>query len=80
MGAGVPFPFWPPERLDETLTLRRRILASEGGSFEVILMRRNGDRFEAEITAKPARGPDGNIFGFVNAVRDGQPSRPPGGA
>ena len=33
-------------------------------------MRRNGDRFEAEITAKPARGPDGNIFGYVNTVRD----------
>jgi diguanylate cyclase (GGDEF)-like protein/PAS domain S-box-containing protein len=70
VGARVPFPFWPPERLDETMALRRRILAQQGGSFEVTLMRSTGERFEAEITAKPARDADGNVFGFVNTLRD----------
>jgi len=70
VGAKVPFPFWPPERLDETLTLRRQVLSKEGGSFEVTLMRRDGERFEAEVTATPARDADGNVLGYVNTMRD----------
>lgn len=70
VGAKVPFPFWPPEHLDETMSVHREILAQEGGSFEVILMRRDGERFEAEVTSKPARDADGNVFGYVNTLRD----------
>lgn len=77
VGARVPFPFWPPERLAEILSLRRQILAQEGGSFELILMRRNGERFEAELTAKPARDADGHIFGYVNTLRDVGCAAPP---
>ncbi|HET9104557.1 MAG TPA: PAS domain S-box protein [Solirubrobacteraceae bacterium] len=70
VGARVPFPFWPPERMDETMTARRRVMAEEGGSFEVTLMRKNGERFEAEINAKAARDADGRVLGFVNTMRD----------
>lgn len=70
VGARVPFPFWPPERMDETMMTRRRVLAEEGGSFEVTLMRKNGERFEAEITARPARDAGGRVLGFVNTMRD----------
>ena len=70
VGARVPWPFWSPERLDETMSIRRRVLAEEGGSFEVTLMRKNGERFEAEVTAKVARDASGGVFGFVNTIRD----------
>ena len=45
-------------------------MAEEGGSFEITLMRKNGERFEAEITAKPARDAAGQVLGFVNTMRD----------
>lgn len=70
VGARIPFPFWPPEREDETLRLTRQIVAQEGGTFSILLMRRNGERFEAEITAKAARDAEGKVLGFVNTLRD----------
>ena len=70
VGATVPFPFWPPERYDETMAIRRDILNDHGGTFEVTLMRRNGERFQAEITAQAAHDAGGDLLGFVNTVRD----------
>ncbi len=34
------------------------------------MMRANGERFEAEITARPAREEDGRAIGFVSTLRD----------
>jgi diguanylate cyclase (GGDEF)-like protein/PAS domain S-box-containing protein len=70
VGAPVPFPFWPPEHVDETLAIRSQVLEQEGGTFGVTLMRRNGERFEAEFTAQPARDTAGDLLGFVNTIRD----------
>ena len=70
IGASPPFPFWPPEALDATEELRQQIVANEGGTFELTLMRKDGARFEAEITAQAARNPDGTVLGFVNTFRD----------
>jgi diguanylate cyclase (GGDEF)-like protein/PAS domain S-box-containing protein len=70
IGAATPFPFWPPERLAETSAVRDRIVADQGGTFELTLMRKDGTRFEAEITAGPARNLDGTLLGFVNTFRD----------
>ena len=65
-----PYLFWPPETLTETVALRDRVLESEGATFELTLMRKDGSRFEAELTARPARDPDGSVLGFVTTVRD----------
>jgi diguanylate cyclase (GGDEF)-like protein/PAS domain S-box-containing protein/putative nucleotidyltransferase with HDIG domain len=70
IGASDPLPFWPPETSGATAELRDRCLASGGGSFELMLLRRNGDRFEAEMTVRPARNPDGRAFGYVTTARD----------
>jgi diguanylate cyclase (GGDEF)-like protein len=47
-----------------------RIRAEDGGTLEFQLMRKNGTRLMAEITAYPARSPDGSRLGFVNTFRD----------
>ena len=52
------------------MALRRRILGSRGGTFTVTLMRKGGERFEAEVTAQPAFDEAGQVLGFVNTVRD----------
>jgi diguanylate cyclase (GGDEF)-like protein/PAS domain S-box-containing protein len=70
VGQRVPFPFTPPERLAENMELRRQILDARGGTIEATLMRKDGERFEAEITAKAAADQAGNVIGFVNTIRD----------
>ncbi len=70
IGARTPFPFWPPAMLEDTLALRDRIVAAEGGTFELKVMRKDGSFFDGEVTAEPARKADGTLLGFVNTLRD----------
>jgi diguanylate cyclase (GGDEF)-like protein/PAS domain S-box-containing protein len=70
VGAELPFPFWPPEHQAQIMILRNEIVAQRGGSLEVTLMRKSGERFEAEITAQPALDRESNLLGFVNTMRD----------
>ena len=70
VGAELPFPFWPPEHQAEIMQLRNDVVRRRGGSLDVVLMRKTGERFEAEITAQPALDQEGNLLGFVNTMRD----------
>ena len=69
-GAGMPFPFWPPENLAQSWAIRDRVVKAGGGTFEMTLQRADGTLFDAEITAKPAYRADGTMLGFVNTMRD----------
>jgi diguanylate cyclase (GGDEF)-like protein/PAS domain S-box-containing protein len=70
VGARPPYPFWAPELTDEMEELRRRVNDEDGGMFEVMFMRVNGERFEAELTVQPARDANGQTIGFVSTMRD----------
>jgi PAS domain S-box-containing protein len=70
LGSSAPFPFWPPDGLTEAIAVRDRIVGAGGGTFELTVVRKDGTRFEAEITAHPALNPDGTRLGFVNTLRD----------
>jgi diguanylate cyclase (GGDEF)-like protein/PAS domain S-box-containing protein len=70
VGARVPFPFWPADRVSESQEIRDRVVTDGGGTFEIELMRADGSRFDAEITARAASTPDGSSLGFVNTIRD----------
>ncbi len=70
VGTRLPYPFWPPEELEELRDVHASVLAHQGGSHEVTLMRADGERFEAEVTTRPARVRDGRAIGFVNTIRD----------
>ncbi len=70
VGSCTPFPFWPPEHTGEISKVRDQVVSERGATFEVTLMRKNGERFEAEITAQPALDREGKLLGFVNTMRD----------
>jgi diguanylate cyclase (GGDEF)-like protein/PAS domain S-box-containing protein len=69
IGARPPFPFWPPERLDEAEDIRRKVVSAGGTEFEITLMRSDGLRFPAAINCAAADLGDGSVA-FVNTVRD----------
>jgi diguanylate cyclase (GGDEF)-like protein/PAS domain S-box-containing protein len=70
VGAGMPFPFWPTDELGVAWGIRDRIVDAGGGTFDMTVMRADGSRFDAEITAHPAHNADGSLLGFVNTLRD----------
>ena len=70
IGSRAPFPFWPAD-LAEALTHEQADFRAEaGGSRAATFVRADGERFEAEVTARPARFQDGRPLGFVNTIRD----------
>jgi diguanylate cyclase (GGDEF)-like protein/PAS domain S-box-containing protein len=69
LGARPPFPFLPKDRLREAGERLRAIVAAGGGEFELVLARRDGTRFPAEIATVPTDLGDGRR-GFLNTVRD----------
>jgi diguanylate cyclase (GGDEF)-like protein/PAS domain S-box-containing protein len=70
VGSHPPYPFWPPEENDAIQRIYAEVLRNSGGNHEVILMRADGERFEAEVTTRPAREENGRAIGFVNTLRD----------
>ncbi len=70
IGARPPYPFWPPEEREAIAAILADVVGNHGGTHELTLMRANGERFEAEITARPAREENGRAIGFVSTLRD----------
>src|SRR6185312_10675335 len=70
VGSTPPFPFWPPEERETNARIVADVVKNSGGTHEIIMMRANGERFEGEITARPAREEDGRAIGFVSTLRD----------
>ena len=70
IGVHPPYPFWPPEEHDTIVAILADVVGNNGGTHELTLMRADGERFEAEITARPAREEDGRAIGFVSTLRD----------
>jgi diguanylate cyclase (GGDEF)-like protein/PAS domain S-box-containing protein len=69
VGATPPYPFSPPEAHAQDEAHRRELIARGAGEFEVTLMRRDGERIPASVTAAPAHLGDGSEA-FVYTVRD----------
>jgi len=69
LGAGAPFPFWPPESHEANSALLREVVADGGGAFDIELVRADGTRFPAMITAVATDLGDGSRC-FLNTVRD----------
>ncbi len=75
VGVTPPWPFWPPEGVELGFQLIDEVLAKaresgRGETFEIPLMRKDGTRFIAEITATAAHNPDGSEMAWVSTIHD----------
>jgi diguanylate cyclase (GGDEF)-like protein/PAS domain S-box-containing protein len=69
LGARAPFPFWPIESRETNTALLREVVAAGGGAFDIELVRADGTRFPALISAIATDLGDGSRC-FLNTVRD----------
>ena len=67
IGAGQPWPFWARPSGIWTPDLTG---APPEGEILAHMTRRDGSRFEAEVSARAAHHPDGSVLGWVIAIRD----------
>ncbi|MCW2986930.1 MAG: hypothetical protein JWR63_4500 [Conexibacter sp.] len=69
LGSRAPFPFWPPESEEANSALLDKVVAAGGGSFDIELVRADGTRFPAVISAVLTDLGD-DSRSFLNTVRD----------
>ncbi len=69
-GVKAPFPYWPPEEYDNIRTAFEKTLRGEGGEFELIFMRKNGERFPVVVVASTVTNEAGEIVSYVATVSD----------
>jgi diguanylate cyclase (GGDEF)-like protein/PAS domain S-box-containing protein len=70
VGEQLPRPLLPPSKSVLTNAVWRHLLADEAGDGELRLVRKNGERFDASLSARPVHGPDGAVIGCVTTIRD----------
>jgi PAS domain S-box-containing protein len=70
VGRLPPFPYWPPDRIDENTRLLQQELQgrSPTGGIEVKVMRKDGSRFDARMYVSPLIDPRGQQTGWMTSM------------
>jgi diguanylate cyclase (GGDEF)-like protein/PAS domain S-box-containing protein len=70
VGSGTPHPYWPPEEYENIQAAFQKTLAGQAGSFELIFMRKNGERFPIIINPSAVKDRQGTIICYTATVKD----------
>ena len=70
VGRLPPFPYWPPDRIDENSRLLQQELQgrSPAGGIEVKVMRKDGSLFDARMYVSPLIDPRGQQTGWMTSM------------
>ena len=70
VGRKPPFPYWPPDRIDENMRLLKQEMQgrSPAGGIEVRMMRKDGQMFDARMYMSPLVGANGQQAGWMTSV------------
>jgi PAS domain S-box-containing protein len=72
LGKKPPFPYWPPEEMENITKAFQKVMAGgkQSGSLELRFQRRNGERFDALVLFSTLKDPEGNMKGWVGSISD----------
>ena len=70
VGRSPPYPYWPPERVEENMRLLQQELQgrSPSGGIEVRLMRKDGSYFDARLYVSPLIDAKGQQTGWMTSM------------
>jgi hypothetical protein len=70
LGRGPPYPYWPPDRIEENNRLLQQEMQgrSPAGGIEVRLMRKDGQLFDARMYVSPLIDPKGQQTGWMTSM------------
>jgi len=70
IGVGPPHPYWPPEEYDKINATFQKTLGHEFEEFELIFMRRNGERFPVILSPSEVKDEHGNTISYLATIKD----------
>ncbi len=66
-----PYPYWPPEEYENIKNAFDKTLQNhQNYSFELVFMRKNGERFPVIVTPSAVKNSNGEIVNFLATVKD----------
>ncbi|MDR3607061.1 MAG: PAS domain-containing sensor histidine kinase [Oligoflexia bacterium] len=70
IGTKPPFPYWPPEEYERIQAALDKALKRDFGDFELIFMRKSGERFPVIVSPSVVNDKNGNPTGYLATVKD----------
>jgi diguanylate cyclase (GGDEF)-like protein/PAS domain S-box-containing protein len=70
IGQVAPFPYWPPEEYQQIEAAFRKTLVTKEGEFELVFMRKNGERFHVVVAASALLDEHGQVAAYLATVKD----------
>ena len=70
IGLRAPFPYWPPEEYENIQMAFQSTLAGESGNFELIFMRKSGERFPVIVSPSAVKDRQGEIISYIATVKN----------
>ncbi|WP_420378258.1 sigma 54-interacting transcriptional regulator [Gilvibacter sp.] len=70
IGISPPYPYWPPEHMDEIITSFTNIMDKSNKAARLTFMRKNGERFPALVSVTHLRDEKGEITAHVGSISD----------
>lgn len=70
IGQAAPFPYWPPEECQNIEAAFRKTLLAKGGEFDLIFMRKSGERFPVVVAASAVLDEQGQPTAYLATVKD----------
>ncbi|MEQ1751018.1 MAG: PAS domain S-box protein [Prosthecobacter sp.] len=70
VGIGPPFPYWPPEEYENIGAAFQETLKGNFADFELIFLRKNGERFPVIVSPAAIKNSDGETITYHATVKD----------
>ena len=70
VGVGPPHPYWPPEEYERIHAALGETMQGGVAIFELVFMRRNGERFPVIVSPFSVKSREGGILSYAATVRD----------
>jgi diguanylate cyclase (GGDEF)-like protein/PAS domain S-box-containing protein len=70
IGQVAPFPYWPPEEYEFIEAAFRKTLLAKGGEFDLVFMRKSGERFHVAVAASAVLDARGEPTAYLATVKD----------
>ena len=70
IGVGPPHPYWAPEEYENIQKAFKKTLRGEFEDFEMIFMRKNGERFPVIVSPSWLRNEKGEVISYFATVKD----------
>jgi len=70
VGKAPPFPYWPPEEYENIDAAFQKTLSGNLGDFELIFLRKSGERFPVIVSPSVIKNLDGETINYLATVKD----------